>query len=92
MRHREVDDQVRDTFQYEWQRAHQVKRTFTELGFSIGRLPTDLYASMSSYYYNNRFDQFREEWDLKGGVHVNWWDVDAHMVGMPMEVCDSLLS
>jgi hypothetical protein len=37
---------------------------------------------MSTYYYNNRANQFKEEWDSKG-VFVNWWEVDAQFIGMP---------
>jgi hypothetical protein len=32
----------------------EVKRTFTPLGFSKGRLPDDVFASMREFYYNNR--------------------------------------
>lgn len=83
---RNVHNQVQQTFEAEWNRAHRVKRTFTDLGFALGKLPLDLYSSMRTYYYNNREEYFREEWDTKGGVHVNWWEVDANMIGMPWEL------
>jgi hypothetical protein len=79
---REVARQVRDTFRNEWVRAHRVKRTFTELGFNKGKLPTDLWASMQTYYYNNRASLAREEWNDKG-VFVNWWQRESYMIGMP---------
>jgi hypothetical protein len=37
---------------------------------------------MSTYYYNNRMNKMREEWDTKG-VFVNWWEKDVYMIGMP---------
>ena len=75
-------DQIEGTLRNEWHRSNRVKRTFTEVGFSKGKLPLDLFASMSTYYYNNRANQFKEEWDSKG-VFVNWWEVDAQFIGMP---------
>jgi hypothetical protein len=33
---RDVVDQVRDTFDFEWERAHVVTRTFTDFGFNKG--------------------------------------------------------
>jgi hypothetical protein len=46
--------QVKQTLRMEWDRAHRIQRTFTEFGFNKGKLPNDLWASISSYYYNNR--------------------------------------
>lgn len=63
---RNVTEQVADTFKNEYGRSLQVKRTFTELGFSIGKLPRDLWGSISAYYYNNQMNKIREEWDTKG--------------------------
>ena len=63
-------------------RSQRITRTFTELGFNVGKVPEDLWASMISYYNNNADMYHREEWENKG-VHVNWWEVDAHMIGMP---------
>ena len=74
--------EIQETLNAEWDRAHRVKRTFTELGFSKGRVPDDLWSSIISYYNNNAEMYAREEWDKKG-VHVNWWEVDAFMIGMP---------
>ena len=78
----EVDRKVHSSMVNEWHRSRTVTRTFTELGFSRGRLPADLYTSMDSYYYNNRKHFALEEWDTKG-VFVNWWQVDVYMLGMP---------
>jgi hypothetical protein len=63
---RDITDNVKRTFEGEWQRSRNVKRTFTELGFTLGKLPPDLWGSMSAYYYNNRENKVREEWDSKG--------------------------
>jgi hypothetical protein len=76
---------IQETFKSEWQRSRGVKRTFTELGFDRGRLPKPLWASMSAYYYNNRYNKVREEWETKGHF-VNWWEADAFMIGMPWEL------
>lgn len=62
-----------------------MKRTFTELGFDKGKLPLDLFADMSTYYYNNRHQKFREEWDGKG-LYVNWWEQDAFMIALPNQL------
>lgn len=49
-----VAQEVQRTLNHEWVRHSKVKRTFSPLGFDIGRLPDDLFASLGSYYYNNR--------------------------------------
>ena len=63
---RNITEQVAATFKREYKISHQVTRTFTELGFSIGKLPLDLWGSISAYYYNNQMNKIREEWDTKG--------------------------
>lgn len=69
----------------EWNRAHRVTRTFTEFGFSKSRMPTDLWASISAYYYNNRDNKVLEEWESKG-LYVNWWERDVFFIPMPWEL------
>lgn len=66
----------------EWTRCNRVKRTFTELGFAKGKLPKDVWASLSTYNYNNKANAAREEWDRKG-FFVNWWEVTPYLLGMP---------
>lgn len=73
---------IRNTLMHEWRRSRATTRSFTEVGFAKARLPPDLYASILTYYYNNRFNMAREEWDRKG-VFVNWWQSDVYMIGMP---------
>ena len=63
----DAQQKIQDTLHAEWFRHKNVKRTFTELGFAKGQLPLDLFASMQTYYYNNRQHKLREEWDAKGG-------------------------
>ena len=79
---RNVTEVVRETLHKEWDRSRSVKRTFTELGFARGKLPLDLFASMSTYYYNNRLSLLREEWS-GNRVFVNHWEVDVYMIIMP---------
>lgn len=69
----------------EWHRAHRVTRTFTAYGFNKGRLPLDLWGSISAYYYNNRDNRILEEWDSKG-LYVNWWEVDVFFIPMAYEL------
>ena len=80
--HHNVTREVEETLAMEWHRHNRVKRSFTEVGFNKWRMPNDLWNSMATYYYNNRNNKVREEWDSKG-LYVNWWDVDAFMIGMP---------
>lgn len=86
VRPRDVRAQVKNTFRAEWERSHRVKRTFTETGFNRGRLPDDLWASISSYYYNNRNNKVLEEWWDTKGVFVNWWERDVYFIPMPWEL------
>lgn len=88
---RDVKALVKQTFEAEWDRAHRVKRTFTEFGFNKGRLPTDLFASMSAFYYNNQNHATIEEWGGKG-VFVNWWERDVYFVSMPFKLKVFLLA
>jgi hypothetical protein len=82
---RDVHEEVHSTFEQEWVRAHQVKRTFTPFGFNKGKLPLDLFSSMSAYYYNNRNAATVEEWEQKG-VFVNWWERDVFFISMPFKL------
>lgn len=65
-----VEQKVARTLNSEWKRHNRVKRTFSALGFNKGRLPDDMWASLGSYYYNNRNPPHKvlEEWGPhKGG-------------------------
>lgn len=74
--------EIEDTLNHEWFRHNRVTRTFSSLGFKKGRLPDDVFASMSSFYYNNRHHNVREEWGGKG-VFVNWWETDCTFIQIP---------
>jgi len=50
-----------------------------------GRLPPDLWASISGYYYNNRNNKVLEEWGGKG-LYVNWWETDVYFIPMPWDL------
>jgi hypothetical protein len=80
-----VAEEVRNTLVNEWNRHSKVKRTFSPLGFDKGRLPDDLYASLSSYYYNNRNPPHLvlEEWGRHKGVFVNYWEADVNFIQIP---------
>ena len=88
-----VTEGIRSTLSHELDRAHGIKRTFTEFGFSRSRLPSDLFASMEAYYYNNRDNYAREEWENNKGFYVNWWERDAFIIQMPwdLKVCLSVV-
>eukprot|EP00604_Paraphysomonas_vestita_P002034 CAMPEP_0174819862 /NCGR_PEP_ID=MMETSP1107-20130205/3321_1 /TAXON_ID=36770 /ORGANISM="Paraphysomonas vestita, Strain GFlagA" /LENGTH=327 /DNA_ID=CAMNT_0016034109 /DNA_START=358 /DNA_END=1341 /DNA_ORIENTATION=+ len=78
-----VDERnIENAMRNEWARCNRVKRTFTELGFAKGKLPKDVWASLSTYNYNNKDNAAREEWDRKG-YFVNWWEVTPYLLGMP---------
>jgi hypothetical protein len=51
----------------------------------MGRLPDDVFASMSSFYYNNRFHKSNEEWGGRG-VFVNWWETDCSFIQIPWQI------
>jgi hypothetical protein len=70
---RNFDTEIRSTLHQEWDRHLKVKRTFSPLGFHRGRLPLDVFASMRSFYNNNRGHKVSEEWGGRG-VFVNWYD------------------
>ena len=80
-----TENAIQNVFSHEWVRSQGVKHTFTKVGFQKSRLPSDLFASMSAFYYNNRHEMAREEWRSKG-LFVNWWEQDSHMVTMPWEL------
>lgn len=76
---------IEATLKTEFDKAHRVKRTFTELGFNRGRLPNHLWGSISAYYYNNRNNKVQEEWIAKG-LFVNWWERDVFFIPMPWKI------
>jgi hypothetical protein len=84
-RRHNFDSEIKSTLNHEWTRHNRVKRTFSSLGFKKGRLPDDLFASMGSFYYNNRHHKVREEWKGKG-VFVNWWETDCSFIQIPWQL------
>jgi len=49
----EVERTVKNALDEEWKKHNVVQRTFSSLGFSKGKLPLDVFASMGAFYYNN---------------------------------------
>lgn len=80
---------IEQTLRSEWTRHTIPKRTFSPLGFAKGRLPDDVFASMGSFYYNNRMNKMREEWDGKG-YFVNWWETDVYFVQVPWNLKEKI--
>jgi hypothetical protein len=58
---------------------------YTHIHTHTGRLPPDLWASISGYYYNNRNNKVLEEWGGKG-LYVNWWETDVYFIPMPWDL------
>ena len=85
--HRDIRNEVKSTMKGEWQKHLQVTRTFSPLGFSKGRLPNDVFASMEAFHYNNRDPphKVQEEWDYKG-LYVNYWESDCNFIQIPWEL------
>lgn len=51
-------------------------------GFDKIEIPRKVWSSIQTYYYNNRHNFAREEWDNKG-YYVNWWESDPFIVPPP---------
>jgi hypothetical protein len=82
---RDFDQEIMESLDSEWSRHNRVTRTFSPLGFAKGRLPPDVFASMGAFFYNNRFNKVREEWQDRG-VFVNWWETDVFFIQIPWEL------
>lgn len=80
-----VANEVKRTLNSEWRRHLVIKRTFSALGFTKGRLPDDMFASLGAYYYNNRNPPHKvlEEWGRHKGVFVNYWETDINFIQIP---------
>ncbi|CAB9519097.1 Ankyrin Repeat [Seminavis robusta] len=79
------DREIESTLRHEWTKHERIQRTFSPLGFKKARLPDDVFASMGSFYFNNRNNVLREEWNGKG-VFVNWWETDCYFVQIPWDL------
>jgi hypothetical protein len=79
------DDEIVSTLNHEWVKHNRIHRTFSPLGFKKARLPDDVFASIGSFYYNNRKNEVREEWNGKG-VFVNWWETDCYFIQVPWDL------
>mmetsp|Transcript_12228 Transcript_12228/g.24398 ORF Transcript_12228/g.24398 Transcript_12228/m.24398 type:complete len:549 (-) Transcript_12228:284-1930(-) len=76
--------EILSTHESEWIRHGKIKRTFSPLGFTKGRLPDDMFASMGSFYYNNaKFAIPEESAPNYDKVFINWWESPVHFVQIP---------
>lgn len=81
---------VGDIFETEYERHNSVSRHFTGVGFNKGRLPKDLFNSMTTFYYNNHPYRIHELANRKS-VYINWWESDIHYISMPYRLRVSIL-
>lgn len=84
----DYEREILSTLKHEWTRHQRITRTFSPLGFKKGRLPNDVFASMSAFYYNNAQRIVREEWKARG-VFVNWWETDVFFLQIPWDLKNS---
>eukprot|EP00567_Pseudictyota_dubia_P003424 CAMPEP_0197435174 /NCGR_PEP_ID=MMETSP1175-20131217/2804_1 /TAXON_ID=1003142 /ORGANISM="Triceratium dubium, Strain CCMP147" /LENGTH=518 /DNA_ID=CAMNT_0042964137 /DNA_START=43 /DNA_END=1599 /DNA_ORIENTATION=- len=82
----DLTDSIKSTQREEWDRHKRVTRTFTKLGFGMGRLPDDLFASMGAFYYNNNDYRVLEEWNKAKGPHINRWENDVFFIQGPWKL------
>ena len=75
-------DVVKAMIEESVRRSREVRRTFSPHGFKVGRLPPDLWASMSAYYYNNLNNGIREFW-APTHVIVNHHESSSRMLFPP---------
>ena len=75
-------DEIKEELQSVYFETTAVKRTFSEIGFKKGKLPLDVFASISAYYYNN-INHFTNEEQVSRSVFVNYWQAPCYFLGMP---------
>jgi hypothetical protein len=85
--HRNFTREITNALKTEWNRHERIQRTFSPLGFSKGRLPDDVFASLGALYYNNRGNITVEEWGGRG-VFVNWWETKVAFLQIPWKIKD----
>ena len=52
--------------------------------FHLASIPDDVWLDASAYYYNNRHEAQREDWDVLGeAAYVNWWESPTAVILMP---------
>ena len=76
------EEEIRRDLNNMYWEPNQVKRTFSTLGFKKGKLPEDVWTSISAYYYNNRHHLTPEE-QIGTSVFINWWESPCYFIGMP---------
>ena len=76
-----LEEDVRKLLLGEWENKKRTSRTFTPLGFAKGKLPRDIWASMSAFYHNNRNNRIVE--DFSYDILINWWTSESYLITMP---------
>ena len=60
---------------------------YTDNGSKIVPVPPATWASMTSYYHNNRNNRIREEWQPTANrVHVNFYESPIYMIPLPLRL------
>lgn len=78
---------IRATEANERRRARVVQRTFTEVGFAKAPIPEPIWASISTYYHNNRHSNFTEVFAPSAGVvFMNYWEQATQLLPVAAEL------
>jgi hypothetical protein len=65
---------INTTIQNNWKQSQDISRTFTKYGFEKLRLSNELWNSISSYYYNNRYSLSNDYQQFDNLHTINWWN------------------
>lgn len=82
LKYADPDKQIEHELKSVYYEPDTVKRTFSKLGFMKGKLPPDVWSSISAYYFNNMEHKTFEE-QAGASVFINWWEVPCYFIGMP---------
>ena len=75
---------VNRTADAERNRARTVKKAFTATGSQVTNVPPAVWASVSSYYFNNAHATIPEGWlAWAEHVNVNFWDSRPQIIAVP---------
>ena len=75
------------TAKVEQRRARVVKKKYTPTGSHVTDVPPAVWASVSTYYFNNAHAGFPEGWlETAEHVNVNFWDSRPDIIAVPSRV------
>lgn len=75
------------TAKVEQRRARVVKKKYTPTGSHVTDVPPAVWASVSTYYFNNAHAGFPEGWlETAEHVNVNFWDSRPDIIAVPARV------